>query len=314
LINLRRLEIDSGKAGAREKFERLIARLVKLQHPSAQEIRPKQGDWGIDVFVGKLTSGNISVWQAKYFADRIGDAQKGEIRQSFNQIIDKSKEIGFKVKAWTLCIPGTFAGDEKIWWEKWYRDKQKETGLIIRLKENLDIVTMLQTRDALPLCVEFNLTDKGELLIPERAIEPLPLTESQKYNRSLFILKLLAADVTEIESAKKQFFNAEIVSREIHDKNDDLEIAELNDLYEKIHSLWETRFIEAMQSQNIEGETRRVYTMMLRLIEEKNNELLYCHRLPISFFHKKGLMQQMADICTVGWTPDYKRLSKKVLT
>jgi len=312
MINLRRLEIDSGKAGAREKFERLIARLVKLQHPHAQEIRPSRGDWGIDVFVGKLTSGNISVWQAKYFPDAIGDAQKNEIRESFGQMVEKSADEGFKAKAWTLCVPYTFSGEEKKWWEKWSKEKQKENSIQIKLWEHLDIVTMLETTEGLPLCVEFNLAGKSELLIKEHVIEQLPLEKSQEYEHALFVLKLLAAGITENESAKSQFFNAEIISKEIRDKKDETEIAELSGLYDKIHSLWEARFIAAMQGKDIEIETRRVYPIMLQLIEEKNNELLYCSRLPISFFHKKGLMQQMADICTVGWTPDFKSLAKKV--
>jgi hypothetical protein len=311
MIDLSRLEKDSGKAGARDKFERLIARLIKIKFSDAQEIRPNPGDWSIDVFVGKFTSGDITVWQAKYFPDAVDDSQKDQIRKSFNQILEMSKKKGFKVGAWTLCIPTILDGDSKIWWEKWAREKQKVTGISIRLQERLDIVTMLQTPEAYPLCIEFNLADEAELIREERTIEPLPPKESREYDRSLFILKLLAAEVTETQSAKKQFFNAEIVSKEILYKKDKQEIAELNGLYEKIQSLWETRFIEASQSTDIEAETRRVYPIMLKTIEDKNNESLYCHRLPISFFHKKGLMQQLANICTIGWTPDFRSLDKR---
>ncbi len=259
MIDLSRLEIGAGKAGAREKFERLIARLIKLQFYDAQEVKPNPGDWGIDVYIGKFTSGDITVWQAKYFPDGVDDCQKDQIRRSFNQIVDKSKEKSFCVNAWILCIPSTLDGDSKIWWEKWASTKQKETGISIRLKERLEIVTMLQTPEAHPLCIEFNLADRTELLMEERTIEPLPLKESCEYDHSFFILKLLAAGITETEPAKKQFFNAEIVSKEILDKKDKFELAELNGLYDKIHDLWSTRFIEAMQSQNAEAETRRIY-------------------------------------------------------
>lgn len=312
MIDLGRLEIGAGKAGARDKFERLIARLIKLQFSDPQEIKPNPGDWGIDVYVGQFTSGNITVWQSKYFPDGVDDSQKAQIRDSFNQILAKSKEKGFVVKAWILCIPSPVDGDSKIWWEKWSKEKQKATGISVRKLERLDIVTMLQTPEAYPLCIEFGLADERELVREERAIEPLPLKESAEYDHSLFILKLLAAGITETDSAKKQFFNAEVVSKEIKDKKDKREIAELNNLYEKIHSLWETRFIEASQSREVETEIRKVYPLMLKAIEEKNNELLNCRRLPISFFHKKGMMQQLANICTIGWTTDYKNLDKRV--
>jgi hypothetical protein len=314
MINLRRLEYDSGKAGAREKFERLIARLVKLRFQNAEEIRPNPGDWGIDTYVGKLTSGSISVWQAKYFPDGVDDSQKDQIRQSFEHIIQKSIEKGFKIRVWHLCIPCALSPDETIWWEKWQKERKKETRITIKLMAQLTLVTMLSTPDAEALCLEFNLKDIPQLLQvvrEERPIEALPDEESRKYDHSIFVLKLYDAGITEIDMPKKEFFNAEIVSREIRDKKDNREIAELDSLYDKIYSMWYTRYIEANQSQNRNEAIKTIYPSMLRAIEEKNNELLYCQRLPVSFFHKKGFMQQMADLCTIGWTYNYKRLSKK---
>ncbi len=311
MINLRRLEIDSGEAGARDKFERLIGRLMKIRYPSASEIRPNPGDWGIDIYVGKFTSGRISVWQAKYFPKGIDDSQKDQIRTSFKQILDMSKVKGFKVKAWNLCIPCTLSGDEKIWWETWQKEKRKETNISIKLLEHLDIVKMLSTADAEGLCIEFNLKDNAQGIREELPIVPLPAVLSQEYEHALFVMKLLDAKIFETESAKRQFFNAEVVSKEIRYKNDKHEIAELDGLYDRIHSLWEPRFIEATQSHDPVTETAKVYVSMQRVIEEKNNELLYCHRLPLSFFHKKGLMQQMANDCTIGWSPNYKSLAKR---
>jgi hypothetical protein len=310
MINLRRLEIDSGEEGARYKFERLIGRLVKLKYPTAQEIRPNPGDWGIDVFVGKLTSGNCLVWQAKYFPKGINDSQKNQVESSFSQIVGKSKEKGFKVKAWDLCIPSTLSGPENIWWEKWVKQKNKETGITVKLMSSLDITSLLQTADAAAICTEFNLKDNFQVMKEEKPIVPLPLEIASEYEHSLFILKLLAAGIQENMSARNQFFNAEIVSKEIHDKKDELEIAELNSLYEKIHSMWEARFVGALQSNNPTFETRKVYSDMLKSIEQ-DKELLYCHRLPISFFHKQGLMQQMANICRIGWTPDFRNIDKR---
>ena len=77
MINFRQLEINTGsEEGARSQFQKLIAQIVKLKHNDAKEIRAAPGDWGIDVYIGTLTSGSCLVWQAKYFMNGIGDSQK----------------------------------------------------------------------------------------------------------------------------------------------------------------------------------------------------------------------------------------------
>src|SRR3970040_2086315 len=106
MINLRQLEINAGNIdGARTQFQQLVLQLVKLKQMNARDIRPCPGDWGIDVLVGQLTSGTCLIWQVKYFMDGIDDAQKRQIKDSFNQLVLKSKEKRFKVDVWYLCVP-----------------------------------------------------------------------------------------------------------------------------------------------------------------------------------------------------------------
>jgi len=98
-----------------------------------------------------------------------------------------SQKKGFTIKAWNLCIPYTLSASEKVWWEKWLKEKKKATGISIRLMEHLDLVNMLRTSDAVGLCSEFNLTDKTQLIMEERQIAALPVEISRQYDRSLFI-------------------------------------------------------------------------------------------------------------------------------
>jgi hypothetical protein len=51
---------DGGKEGAREKFERQIAQLVRLQLRAVKRVDANPGDWGLDVLAGEI-DGLISV-------------------------------------------------------------------------------------------------------------------------------------------------------------------------------------------------------------------------------------------------------------
>lgn len=314
---LRKLEINAGsEEGARPIFQKLILHLVKLKHKNARGIRAAPGDWGIDVFVGRFTSGTCLIWQAKYFVRGIGDSQKKQIRESFSQLVKKSKEKKFCINVWYLCVPCTLSGPETKWWENWSTNKTKETGIEIRLMSKSDIEKTLMAPDA-----EYirNWLESGKTgtTIPqthsfgERMIEELPDEKSEEYENSLFIQKLVIAGITENMSAKCQFFNAELAQKEIHDKGNKDEIAELKSLYEKIHSMWETRFNEALQSASPKTETRKVYIAMLKSIEQMDKSILDSPKIPTSFFHKQGFMQQLADICKIGWTPDFHKLDNR---
>jgi hypothetical protein len=311
MINLRVLEIPAGEEGARISFQRLIANIVALKNKNAKEIRPAPGDWGIDVLVGEFTSGNCSIWQSKYFATGIGKSQRDQIEDSFKTLVEKSRENGFKVDGWYLCLPCNLSNDETIWWERWSRKKNADTGIVINLMCHLDIERLLLTQEAEPIRQSFNLGEYSIQTYREKVIKELPGEKASAYENSLFIKKLVLAGITENMSARSQFFNAELVQREIHDKGDVLEIAELKGLYEKIHSMWELRFNEAFQSNDPKTETKRVYTDMLRSIEQSDKGILSSPRIAASFLHKQGFMQQLADVCKVGWTPDFHILDKE---
>jgi hypothetical protein len=305
MINLRALEFPAGEEGARKLFQSLIADLVALKNKNAKEIRPSPGDWGIDVLVGDFTSGSTLIWQSKYFPTGIGKSQRDQIEDSFKKLVEKSKEKGFKVDGWCLCLPCDLSAEETMWWEGWSRKKNAETGITTQLMHHLDIEQLLLTQEADSIRQSYKLENDSIQSYRERVIQELPEEKASEYENSLFIKKLVFAGITENMSARSQFFNAELVQREIHDKGDELEIAELKGLYEKIHSMWESRFNEALQSNDPKTETKRVYTDMLRSIEQTHKGILNSPRIAASFLHKQGFMQQLADVCNVGWTPDF---------
>jgi hypothetical protein len=313
MIDLRQLEINAGsKEGARPLFQKLVLHLVKLKHKNARDIRPAPGDWGIDVLLGELTSGPCLIWQVKYFPDGIDDAQKQEIRKSFRQVYDKSVSEKFKVNIWYLCVPCILSTKETQWWEKWQKEQSEQTGITIELMCNSDIEGLLMAPEAAGIRVQFKLGDE-KLEISERMIEEVPIEKNIEYESSFFIQKLNIAGIDDGDLARKQFFNAEIIKKEINGRGDPEETKQLQNLYSKIQSMWNTRFLAAMISSNPEIETRKVYTEMLFAIEKMDKDQLISPKLQATFVHKQGFMQQLADVCTIGWSPDFRKFQKKAV-
>jgi hypothetical protein len=128
-VKLTHLQILWGLAGAREKFEEMVAQLIHVQQPDSQRVRIVKGDGGLDSFEGSLSDpGGIDVYQVKYFPEKIEDAQKKQIRESFATARDSKK---FEVKSWTLCLPIDMSTDEMEWFEGWAKT-QAASGIEIR--------------------------------------------------------------------------------------------------------------------------------------------------------------------------------------
>jgi hypothetical protein len=314
-IDLRALISKAGSEdGARVLFQRLVASLVRVKYKDAREIRPSPGDWGIDVLVGNL-SGMILVWQAKYFINGVGEAQQGQIRDSFKQLMKKAATERFAVTAWTLCIPCCLSAQEFRWWEGWKKRNSAKYGAKIELLDETAIRSELESPDASHLKQGYfganpTIINYFQQVIkdhPDRDIQELP--EPSLYDEATFIRKLKAGGIRELRSAKTQFFNAELLTQEILDKGDETEICSIRTLREKLRSMWETRFNCACS--NISDGLDRVYPELMRTIEEQDKGSLACQATKASFVHKQGIVHQMADRCEVGWTRNFREMAKK---
>jgi hypothetical protein len=122
------LQLIFGVDGARRKFEKLAAKLIRGEFPGARAVRPKNGDDGVDIYVGDWNDPiGIDVYQCKWFPQGLGEPQKGQIRRSFQRCI-RSKKL--KAKRWVLCVPVDLSPDEIVWFEQW-RASQSSTGVVI---------------------------------------------------------------------------------------------------------------------------------------------------------------------------------------
>ena len=135
--------IYGGFEGARANFEEACETLIRKMYPNqnVQIVRASHGDEGIDILVGNIGIESIKVFQCKFFLDQIGDAQKAQIRKSFNTAIETSK---YKMYEWTLCIPKTLDIDENKWWSGWKEKNRKKCHLHISLKNGNELISLMQ--------------------------------------------------------------------------------------------------------------------------------------------------------------------------
>lgn len=228
--------VDFGEAGARERFERLIAQLVRLRFPNATQIEARPGDWGLDVVDGEL-DGLVSVWQAKFFFPHFETKHRREVTESFERVITSAANQGFTVDAWTLCIPTNFDPKQKRWWDGWKREQERAHQLKIDGWHATALESMLLAVDADHLYQAY--FERGGAAGPATPVErPLEeLEDPEAFDDSLFVAQLLEARITRLEGAKRQFYNADILAREVTDKGVDRELNELRRLRENLYAM-----------------------------------------------------------------------------
>lgn len=140
-------------AGAREAFEdtceTLFKKKYKDQHVS--QVKVKQGDGGIDVFIGELGVEPITVIQCKFFLESFEASQYSQIRESFNTAITSKK---YELKEWILCIPRVIDIDENTWWFKWKHKKLKEHS------KDKDFIKLINGNELIDLLKELDLYNR----------------------------------------------------------------------------------------------------------------------------------------------------------
>jgi hypothetical protein len=303
-INFHELMGNGGEDAGRRKFEDVVV-LVAHQGHGAIGVLARPGDWGIDAFVGELDS-TVSVWQAKFFLDEIGDSQQEQIRDSFAAALKAAKENGYKVEAWTLAVPTEFAPKAHGWWQKWKKGREKATGVKIELWSRTELESLLLARDNLHIAQHF-----FPISVPAKGggadAEVLDLPDGKGYEEALFVLQLEAADIVENESAKQQFFNFETVAREVADKAIEVEERTIRALQAETRALWETRFNAAQMDG--EGKDPELHPAVMRDI--RDTYALAPRSVPrLGLVHRFGSIHQVVEEGQAGWVKHFRQIAR----
>lgn len=135
--------------GARTRFEDISSTLFKkiFRDQNVRKVEVRQGDGGVDIFVGEIGLEPISVIQCKFFPNGIDESQKNQIRESFKTVMYSTD---FEVKDWTLCIINTLDLSENKWWSEWKKrmsTKYNRNKNFIYLKDGDDLIQLITDND-----------------------------------------------------------------------------------------------------------------------------------------------------------------------
>ncbi|MEQ9052073.1 MAG: hypothetical protein RLO12_05225 [Fulvivirga sp.] len=298
--------------GARYKFEEACEKAMKAEFKDATGIEAFPGDDGIDIYVGNMQD-PIEVYQCKFFIQKIEDAQKKQVRKSFNTSINSEN---YTLKKWVLCIPKKLTITEAKWWDGWKKRTEKKYPKVkIDLFDSADLLSLIRKNrideDIFDLEERRQIREMHEHLVEKKSamLEVLSPPDDLDYSKSVFVEKLKSAKIDEgVEICEKQFYNSEILKREIDSKQVSEDINELKSLTENIHELWFTQFLK----HKTESDGNKLLGEVNEVIERENNTALRT-KLLVSLTQKKGIVHQLADECQVGWVKDYKKVLKKYL-
>jgi hypothetical protein len=295
-------------AGARDDFEQMLAMLVAAVHPGARLIAANPGDWGIDVLVGEL-SGVVVIWQAKYFWPAVTRAKQSQIRDSFNSAVTHAERNGYRLKQWVLCVPSSMDAPMAQWWDNWRVRRQRETGVVIDLWHETALRGLLITPDAAHVRRHYyDPYAPHAAVAPEVArlpVRPVDEVAAARLEEALFVRQLRAAGHAEVGGAKREFFNADLMAREVTDKGVPAELAALDEADALAHGIWEAGFNAACQA-SADPRLPGLHTGVMRDVRESAAFPPVLRAGPV---HRCGLVHRVVEDRRAGWVVGWRDIA-----
>ena len=291
--------------GARDDFARLVAALAQLRIPGIRRIRENPGDWGIDAFAGYLDD-DAQVWQSKFFIKDVGNGQQRQVRESFDQAVSAAKKHGYRLASWTLAIPISMDGPETKWWDGWKKRMEKQHAVPIELWDETALDALLRSPDASEVRDEF--FPAFERAQPAtRAVRPVPPDIS--FEDMLFIAQLREANVSELDSAREQFFNAELLTRDVHDKSVEHEVEALHNVRSEARSIWELEYNDSC-AKEAGAKLPALHGNVMRTIHEAHLAQP-SPPLRMHVIHRWGVMHQVVEDAQAGWVREWRDVARR---
>jgi len=309
-INFAAHQIRAGNLpGARDDFEQMLAMLIAAIYPGARAIAANPGDWGIDILLGDL-SGLVIVWQSKYFWPVVTRSQQAQIRESFDSALAAATRNGYQMRRWVLCVPASMDPGTAQWWDRWRARRQRETGVVIDLWHETTLREMLVRPDAAHVRRHYYdpFTPPGPERHARRSLHEVNRDQSVGLEQALFIRQLRAAGHVEVESAKHEFFNADLLAREIMDKAVPAEMDALGEADSVAYSIWEARFNAINQAYPAEPTLPGLHAAVMGEIRESR---AFPPELNAGRVHHCGLMHRIVQGRNAGWVRHWREIAEQ---
>jgi hypothetical protein len=307
--------VAGSEDGGRAHFERMLSALIAVEYKAATDIRADPGDWGIDIMVGSLAE-SIMIWQSKYFYDKIGDSQKRQIRDSFASAMRHSKENGYRVDAWTLCVACDLSALERRWWDNKVKEWAKEhPGVQFDLWDASRLRRKLMSPDARAVWEEFyglSAIDKTTRGSVGGQSEPLPLApraETPQYEEALFVKQMEVAGITELDAQRHAFFNADLLVRDVVSRSVPAQLAAVDEIDATLQGAWEIAMADPLTSpsaSDYEGSARKLFVSVMRQAGATKAP----DGLPLRPVHTSGMMHRIVDDTRAGWVHDWRDVAR----
>ena len=248
--------------GARAAFEIACESLFKkIHHPeNVQIIAVKQGDGGIDVYIGEFGTEPITVIQCKFFLDQFAESQYAQIRDSFKTAVESTD---YELKNWILCVPRELPTEETSWWSKWKDRMIKEHGKskeFITLKNGNELIDLMKEHDIYNTVFQMNdslmIKDTHEKLT--KFVDSYSGIDKSTVDRD--IIDDICDHILEI-APKKVALKSEIMTSDSFVR---IEIKvplnfpqeQKNRIAEMLHNTWDKREVVKSYLSNLEDEIK----------------------------------------------------------
>jgi hypothetical protein len=315
LIDFRFHAIRTGSDEAgRVDFHRMLSALVGVTHPTATDVRPDPGDWGIDVFVGSLVD-TVMIWQSKYFYTEIGNAQKRQIRDSFTSATKNAADKNYVIESWTLCVACELSAPERQWWDRKVREWNREfPEMNIDLWDAPRLRRMLMSPDVQHVFNEFYLAHSGPAPAkpPEDPTsDPIAVTieETPDYDGALFVKQMTAAGITSTDAQRTAYFNADLVARDVAARALIDELAAVREIDTSVWSHWEDAVADPAtepDEADYHLSAKRLFVSVMARIQQVEAPAA----LPVRKLHVRGFMHKVVDDGRAGWVHDWREVAQ----
>ncbi len=117
----------------------------------------------------------------------------------------------------------------------------------------------------------------------------------------LFVRQLRAAKVAELDAAKQEFFNAELVTRDVADKGNDPEIRYLESVRAESFSMWSHRYNHRCSEEGGDPLMPGLHSEVMEALEQ-HHYVSGRGPVPLSVVHRFGSMHQVVETGRAGWS------------
>ncbi|MEV7238067.1 serine/threonine protein kinase [Streptomyces sp. NPDC051020] len=292
-------QLDAARLG------QMLRQLAGATNPNVRMIAANPGDWGIDAFAGDL-GGAITVWQPKFFVPTTTTSHSQEIRESLANGLKAAAANDRTIAIWILCIPSSMDDPTARWWDGWKKKQEKKHDLVIELWDETTLRMKLQSPEGDQVRRAYHEPDTP---VPtEPAQEQLRLVldvedkEAAALDSALFVRQMTEAGHVELDSAKQQFFNADLVAREIAHKAVPNEVAALKSADAILHGVWEMQFNECSAEDAI-----KLHGRVWREVRDEHARMPKVLRLEV--VHSWGLVHRLVDNRRAGWVKHWRQIA-----